>query len=232
MTLASLVDDGPVLSITFNRRQDSSSCISWSDFPIVGDEEVYNLQERPLEHNPYVIEKANETILISPPSALSWESSISWSDFPIIERGCENGPSRENKTFCQSPSFTSASSTASTSSTMSMSEDDAICLDVLKPRRKLRKTVSFNKDLEIRQHALTIGDHPLCRDSLPISLAWEHGDTMLMDLDGFEAQRQGLRRSRSEMKLSYFERKNMLRNVSGFTEADMIDEQRRIQNSS
>jgi len=209
MVLASLVDNGPELRISFDRVEDSSSCLSWSDFPLVGYEEVHKVPEIPLEFNPYIITKENGTILVDRPSTLYRKSSVSWSDFPIT--GCS-----ENKSLRPSSN--------------SIIPDRSI--NENKPLSKHRKTVSFNKFLEVRQHALTIGDHPMCRDSLPISLAWDHGDTMLMDLDGFEAQRKGFRRNRSMMKLSYFERKNMLRKVSGFTEAEIVHEQRRLQYTS
>lgn len=89
------------------------------------------------------------------------------------------------------------------------------------PKRGHKKSVSFNRYLEVREHALTIGDHPLCRDSLPLSLAWEHGETEVMDLNCYEEQRLPHRRSGSDMRLTYFERKNLLRRIAGMTEADM-----------
>merc|ERR1712232_1195747 len=80
-----------------------------------------------------------------------------------------------------------------------------------------RKSVSFSQFLEIRQHALTIGDHPSCRDSLPLSLDWEHADTLLMDIDDASKKKK-----KKNKRLSYKERKEMLRQVSGLTEADDV----------
>jgi hypothetical protein len=88
-------------------------------------------------------------------------------------------------------------------------------------RKGHKKSVSFNRFLEIREHALIIGDHPLCKDALPLSLAWEHGETEMMDLNQFEEVRSGYRRSGNQMKLTYYERKNMLRRIAGMSEADM-----------
>jgi hypothetical protein len=90
-----------------------------------------------------------------------------------------------------------------------------------KRRKEHKKSVSFNRFLEIREHSLTVGDHPLCKDALPLSLAWEHGETEMMELNQYEKVRSGYRRSGNQMKLTYFERKNMLRRIAGMSEADM-----------
>mmetsp|Transcript_12668 Transcript_12668/g.18618 ORF Transcript_12668/g.18618 Transcript_12668/m.18618 type:complete len:230 (+) Transcript_12668:146-835(+) len=209
MTLSSLSNDGPVLNITFNRRQDKISNISWSDFPVVGDE--YQFKENPFELNTDVIQKDETSIRLTVPSSIL-PTSVSWSDFPAVGDGCDIGMSSENSSQKFNNSFVS--------SVENRCNEESIN-EMSVSRKTHRKSVSFNKFLEVRHHALTIGDHPSCRDSLPISLAWEHADTMMMDLDGFEAERQGFRRNGNEMKLSYYERKNMLRNISGLSEADM-----------
>lgn len=206
MTLSSLSNDCPVLNISYETRQDEISNISWSDFPLVGDH--FHFKENPLELNPGVIHKHESAIQVIPPSTIL-TTSVSWSDFPPVGDGSNIGQADHATGTHSSLCFSSGNCS------------DEFCNDRSLSQKTHRKSVSFNKFLEVRQHALTIGDHPSCRDSLPISLAWEHADTMLMDLDGFEAQREGFRRNGNEMKLSYYERKNMLRNISGLSEADM-----------
>ena len=164
MTLASLLNDGPVLSISYDSLSTSNNSFAWSDMPAIGDLQS-NMH---MELNEEMLEK--EEFL------------------PYVLDSSEN--------VLQEPLHKSR-------------------------KRGHKKSVSFNQYLEVREHALTIGDHPLCRDSLPLSLAWEHGETELKDLDYYEAQRLPLRRSGNDMKLSYYERKNLLRRIAGMTEADL-----------
>lgn len=152
---------------------------------------------------------------------------LSWSDIPVI--GGEEEITR-NKSLHAShlsssescPNLPSSHSKLESSEASSQFPQPSHGQNLIE-RRMYRKTVSFNKVLEIRQHSLTVGDHPSCRDSLPISLDWEHAEPILIDVDGFEAQRKGVRRRGDEMRLSYFERKSKLQCVSGLTEAEMSE---------
>mmetsp|Transcript_15945 Transcript_15945/g.24145 ORF Transcript_15945/g.24145 Transcript_15945/m.24145 type:complete len:175 (-) Transcript_15945:107-631(-) len=144
---------------------------------------------------------------------------LSWSDIPVIE-GQERITRNKSLPASYLPSSESCSNLPISHSQI---ESSALHGQNLIERRMHRKTVSFNKVLEIRQHSLTIGDHPSCRDSLPISLDWEHSEPILIDVDGFEAQRKGVRRRGNEMRLSYLERKSKLQCVSGLTEAEMSE---------
>lgn len=45
-----------------------------------------------------------------------------------------------------------------------------------------KRRVSFSK-LEIREYNITIGDHPLCRDGLPLQLDWEHSDVVVTEIN-------------------------------------------------
>ncbi|KAI2506694.1 hypothetical protein MHU86_7695 [Fragilaria crotonensis] len=167
MTLSSLLNDGPVLTISYDTLSTNSNSFAWSDMPVIGDFQP----NMPMEMNGDMMDK-EEMFL----SSLSLDSDLP--EYSVDE------PSKARK-------------------------------------RGHNKSVSFNRYLEIREHALTIGDHPLCRDSLPLSLAWEHGETELLDLNYYEEQRLPHRRTGNEMKLSYYERKNLLRRIAGMTEADM-----------
>lgn len=169
MTLSSLLNDGPVLTISYDALSTNGNSFAWSDMPVIGDFQPSYL---PMELNGDMMDK--EELF---PSSLSLDSCM-------------------NEISLHEPS----------------------------PKARKRghnKSVSFNRFLEVREHALTIGDHPLCRDSLPLSLAWEHGETELMDLNCYEAQRLPHRRSGNNMKLTFYERKNLLRRIAGMTEADI-----------
>lgn len=172
-------------------------------------------------------------------SHITYQSSsgFSWSDMPLVgdvnnfvvdERPLERNQDLIQKQDCSSlPMKDMDTMTLSTSSCSSMeSMCDAEESPSPKKRKGHKKSVSFNSCLEVREHALTIGDHPFCKDSLPLSLAWEHADTEQFDLNNYEEQRSAYRRSGNDMKLTFFERKNMLRNIAGMTESQMRAHQR------
>ena len=100
-----------------------------------------------------------------------------------------------------------------------------------------RKTVSWGS-LEIRVHSLVLGDHPCCSGALPLQLGWEYDDTELVNLDTYEQHKHysptvkkqyyvssPSKRSRYQLppRLSYLERKNLLKRVAGMSERDLRD---------
>lgn len=64
----------------------------------------------------------------------------------------------------------------------------------------------------VRLHAMTLGDHPMCCDSLPLSLDWVHSEEIVYDIDDYEAMRRfsGRRERGSIPRLSYWQRKSIL----------------------
>lgn len=95
------------------------------------------------------------------------------------------------------------------------------------PKRMPKKSVSFST-VNIREHQVIVGDHPCTPDSLPLSLGWAHTEEpRIVDIDTFEIIRSSHRRCRSEMQLTFLDRKNILKRVSGLTERDIMHEQRR-----
>lgn len=147
-------------------------------------------------------------------------NSFAWSDMPIIGDFPLTHMERNNDFLFSLPCENDDCTMALEYELQPPSRSDRRTIHNV-PKRGHKKSVSFNRYLEVREHALTIGDHPLCRDSLPLSLAWEHGETELMDLNFYEEQRLPHRRSGSDMRLTFFERKNLLRRIAGMTEADM-----------
>jgi hypothetical protein len=156
---------------------------------------------------------------ISYDSSLIGNHSFAWSDMPVVGDYCQHSQLEFNQDFLEKDCEDEIA--------FMMYHRNDMVDEVSSPRqarqrkRGHHKSVSFGQYLEVREHALTIGDHPFCRDSLPLSLAWEHGETERMDLECYEAQRLPRRRSGNDMKLSYYERKNLLRNIAGMTEADL-----------
>jgi len=99
-------------------------------------------------------------------------------------------------------------------------------LDEPLPKSALKKTypgesigpsrsVSFNS-VHIREHRVTLGDHPSSANGPPIQLDWEAKTESTIDLDEFEEDRKHSRRKRRHLKMSFREREELL-TTSGFT---------------
>ena len=88
-------------------------------------------------------------------------------------------------------------------------------------------------EVHVREHSLVIGNHPCCRDSLPISLDWVHTDDQCFDIDDFEYSRNmtGGRGERGNLpRMDFWSRRVRLQTVAGMSERDFIrEEQRRRQ---
>lgn len=69
---------------------------------------------------------------------------------------------------------------------------------------------------KIREHSVTLGDHPACCDLLPLSLDWTYGAEKVYDIDDYEAMRRSSRRRRRGRlsKLGIAERRRILENCA------------------
>ena len=74
-----------------------------------------------------------------------------------------------------------------------------------------------------------VGQHPCCRDNLALTLGWERAEPTVENLDQYDHLRQAYRRHGDHLRLSYWERKNILRRVGGYTEADLREQQKCLQ---
>jgi hypothetical protein len=65
----------------------------------------------------------------------------------------------------------------------------------------------------IREHGVTLGDHPMCCDPLPLTLDWCHSDEIVYDINDYEKMRhfkeQG-RRGGNVSRLNYWKRRKIL----------------------
>lgn len=101
------------------------------------------------------------------------------------------------------PSITTSSfdsSFSSQSSFLDLNPADETTL--LKPSY----TVRFDETVQVRDYAITLGDHPLCRDDMALTLGWE-----------FETRERSLEQSKSRDKkyslpprLSFLQRKRLV----------------------
>lgn len=203
MTLSSLLhNDGPMLTITSQRDTvESNMTYGWSDIPLFAcnDELISTLPTKPNS------DIANKPLELTTTSLYTSQSTPDFSSSSML-------------------SYTAAMFDAYIPQPSPISPVVSRSHTQGRPARAqhCRKNVSFSRFLEIREHSVTVGDHPCC-EALPLSLAWEHAAANQVSLEEFESQRVGQRRPARLLRLSYLERKNILRRIAGFTEADLTN---------
>lgn len=79
-----------------------------------------------------------------------------------------------------------------------------------------RRTVSF-KNVEVREYSITVGDHPLCYDGLPLTLDWEHSETV--EIRDVSTSRERSGNYRAPRRLSFGERRDRLFSAAAAAEA-------------
>lgn len=85
---------------------------------------------------------------------------------------------------------------------------------------KASRSVSFNS-LTIREHDLTLGDHPSSASGPPVQLDWKPKTVSTVSLEDYENAREP-RRRRRQLKLSFQEREEILQ-TNGFTMDELKD---------
>jgi hypothetical protein len=99
-------------------------------------------------------------------------------------------------------------------------------------RTKRTRRITF-ASVQIREHAITVGDHDWCEGALPLTLDWKHAKTRSISIDDYEwmRDRQG-RTPRGRLhKLEYWQRKQLLHRVSGITEQHLanMEKQKKVE---
>ena len=107
-----------------------------------------------------------------------------------------------------------------------------------------RRHVHFGVVL-VREHSLTIGDHPMCNDPLPLTLDWMHTDEQQYDINIYEATRTlrcSIRQEKERRascnrnnlssnnavydratKLCYWKRRDLLKHQLHLSNKEMVD---------
>lgn len=97
-----------------------------------------------------------------------------------------------------------------------------------------RNKVRFGK-AKVREYSLTVGDHPICKDGLALSLDWNHSAERVYNVDEYERiqrrKRNTAYRGRRTSRLDYWQRREILQRVGSFTnhELSKIERQRQEQ---
>ena len=108
-----------------------------------------------------------------------------------------------SSSYDSQPSLTDASSVDS-----ALYESDSSLLSATnnKSKRHLKRRVSFQK-IEVREYSLTVGDHPYCRDGLPLQLDWAHGPSTEISII---CSRERASKYQMPRRLTYEEKRNRL----------------------
>ena len=106
-------------------------------------------------------------------------------------------------------------------------EEISSTLNLIENWQKLHRRVRFGS-ARVQEYAITVGDHPICRDGLALSLDWGHSKEKVYDIDDYEDsrqrknQRRGVsRRRRRVSKLDYWQRREILNRVGSYENGDL-----------
>jgi hypothetical protein len=157
------------------------------------------------------------------------EKSFSWSDFPVVGySAADDLPDEENNVVPHQSQETKVYNNGSSDHTTQCITGKRLRSEDEPSRGVEKKSVSF-KSVMIREHKVIVAYHPSCESRLPMSLDWEHSPaSTVLDVGDYENSRMGHRRSISEMHLSYYQRKNVLKRASGLTESDVLRAERQV----
>lgn len=105
-------------------------------------------------------------------------------------------------------------------------EEISSTLNLIENWQKLHRKVKFGST-RVQEYAITVGDHPICKRGLALSLDWAHTKEKVYDIDDYEShrqsenQRRGIKRRRRVSKLDYWQRREILNRVGCFSYADL-----------
>jgi hypothetical protein len=196
----------------------TSFSFDWSDFPIVYQQEeddtmgfdlVAQQQQR---HHEQVVPVSHCPTLRTEPRTRDEASSVSTSSSSSIASTNQDDDEEEPIQDSSSQPLTKQQE---------------------QHQHRHRKTVSWGSSLEVRTHSVILGDHPCCNGPLPLQLGWEHDDTQRVDFESYgtsSSSSSSFYLSSSSRtshtpppRLTWMERKNLLKRVSGMSERELND---------
>lgn len=105
-----------------------------------------------------------------------------------------------------------------------VSGDTASCADLsLDEEFSSSRRVSFGP-IHVREYERVIGDHPMTKIGVPLSLGWGYVEKDEVSLSNYERDRP----SSKPLRMSSITRKNILRNVFGFSEEELREAEQEV----
>jgi hypothetical protein len=123
----------------------------------------------------------------------------------ILKHTCNDVPIRKQSTRISEPGYSEP--------TGNVQEDPKNCNTIRKKRVKF-------SNICIRNYEQCIGDNPAVTYGTPISLDWAYEELIPLDLEQYEATR-GRRRTLRQLMMNYYDRRNLLCNKYGYSEAEL-----------
>jgi hypothetical protein len=139
---------------------------------------------------------------------------------------CEYQPTLSRSSSKNSPETLCFAEDSSLFSSCYCDSDQSACLDVSTSTSKSvsKRNISFDDRIQIREFAVTVGDHPCCMGGLPLSLDWYHTEEPLFrSMEECCAERTGP--YVSPQRLNYEARKLRLFQVSSYSEQRVRSEE-------
>jgi hypothetical protein len=176
----------------------------------------------------------------------SSSDAFGWGDFPLLQQSMtlvsSEGASNHQSEQSHSDSSKELSFTYSFDTISSVGSLVSLCSTDVSSEEdssKRQRRVQFAK-VQIREYALTLGDHPWCENGFPLSLDWKFASRQDVSIDDFEHDRMSGECDRSPRRLDIWERRNLLRRVSGYSTSElnglersrMLQQQRELMMSS
>jgi hypothetical protein len=166
-----------------------------------------------------------QSFLQDTPVSSSYEA-FGWGDFPLLQQSMVMVVPSDCVSDCSRPTFNlpseqSLSSMYSFDTISSVGSLVSLCSTEVSSEDspKSQRRVQFAK-VQIREYALTLGDHPWCESGFPLSLDWKFAAQHDVNIDDFEHERMS-ECDRSPRRLDVWERRNLLRRVSGYTTSEL-----------
>jgi hypothetical protein len=87
----------------------------------------------------------------------------------------------------------------------------------------VKRKVSLNSRVEVREYSMTIGDHPCCNDGLPMTLDWAYStEYVYRDIDESRVRSRAYRMPR---RMSFDEKRERLFKVGQYNESETHNEE-------
>lgn len=84
--------------------------------------------------------------------------------------------------------------------------------------------VRFSSTIQIRTHAVTLGDHPLCPGGMALTSDWTLArDDETVDLDEYEASSR--KRRQGDLRLSFVQRRDFLQDALGLSASELLQKE-------
>jgi hypothetical protein len=95
--------------------------------------------------------------------------------------------------------------------------------EVKKVALPVKRKVSINSRVEVREYSMTIGDHPCCNDGLPLTLDWAYSPEYIYR--DIECSRERSKAFRMPRRLAFDEKRERLFEVGGYTDVEAKNEE-------